>query len=160
MLCPHPEEPRSGVSKDGNTVLFSILRDAAKRPLLRMRSSCSLKGKESQSSDLPVSSSPLRKNISVPIWRKSLLYPRPSRPTHKGRFAIVTNVGRGCDGRRCAFDEMRRCGRRSRVVLTPRRWRQVCGGNFAGDGGKQARSPRRARRKPLKPLRREGRVFR
>src|SRR6202041_2397672 len=29
-----------------------------------------------------------------------------------------------------------------------------------GDGGKNARSPRRARRKPLKPLRREGRVFR
>src|ERR1700731_2194539 len=28
-----------------------------------------------------------------------------------------------------------------------------------GDGGKQARSPGRARRKPLKPLRRECRVF-
>jgi hypothetical protein len=33
------------------------------------------------------------------------------------------------------------CGRRSRVVLTPRRRRQVCGGNSAGDGDKQARSP-------------------
>ena len=54
--------------------------------------------------------------------------------------------------------------RRSRVVLTPRRWRQVrgcCVGptglrtqrKFANDGGKKARSPRRARRKPLKPLR-------
>jgi hypothetical protein len=32
-------------------------------------------------------------------------------------------------------------GRRSRVVLTPRRWRQVGEGNFTGDGGKQARSP-------------------
>src|SRR6185437_11254491 len=32
MRCPHPEEPRSGVSKDGsNTALFSILRDAAKK---------------------------------------------------------------------------------------------------------------------------------
>jgi hypothetical protein len=31
---------------------------------------------------------------------------------------------------------------------------------FADDGGKQARSPGRARRKPLKPLRREGRVSR
>src|SRR5260221_2894132 len=30
----------------------------------------------------------------------------------------------------------------------------------ANDGGKQARSPGRARRKPLKPLRRECRVFR
>jgi len=32
--------------------------------------------------------------------------------------------------------------RRSRVVLTPRRWRQAGGGNFAGEGGKQARSPK------------------
>jgi hypothetical protein len=31
----------------------------------------------------------------------------PSRPTHKGRFAIVTNVRLGCGGRGCAFDEMR-----------------------------------------------------
>jgi len=52
------------------------------------------------------------------------------------------------------------CGRRSRVVLTSRRWRQVGERDFTGDGGKQARSPGRARSKPLKPLRREGRVFR
>src|ERR1700677_1208687 len=39
------------------------------------------------------------------------------------------------------------CGRRSRVVLTPRRWRQVGERNFADDGDKQARSPRRARNK-------------
>jgi hypothetical protein len=45
------------------------------------------------------------------------------------------------------------CGWRSRVVLTPRRWRQVGESNFTNDGGKQARSPRRARRKPLKPSR-------
>ncbi len=32
-------------------------------------------------------------------------------------------------------------GRRSRVVLTPRRWRQVGEGDFIGDGGKKARSP-------------------
>jgi hypothetical protein len=44
-------------------------------------------------------------------------------------------------------------GRRSRVVLTPRRRRQVGGSNSADDGDKQARSPGRARRKPLKPLR-------
>src|SRR5436305_5916742 len=35
----------------------------------------------------------------------------------------------------------------------PRRWHQVGGSISAGDGGKQARSPGRARRKPLKPLR-------
>jgi hypothetical protein len=28
-----------------------------------------------------------------------------------------------------AFDESAACGRRSRVVLTPRRWRQACGFN-------------------------------
>src|ERR1700738_5316259 len=58
-----------------------------------------------------------------------------------------------------ALDELRGRGRRSRVVLTPRRWRQVRGGDSADDGGKQARSPGRARRKPLKPLRRECRVI-
>src|ERR1700724_4427162 len=41
----------------------------------------------------------------------------------------------------------------------PRRWRQVGGSNSADDGGKQARSPGRARRKPLKPLRGECRAF-
>src|SRR3977135_3192008 len=61
-------------------------------------------------------------------------------------------------------DERCCCVRRSRVVLTPRRWRQVrgcCVGptglrqnvNPLSDGGKRARSPGRARRKPLKPLR-------
>jgi hypothetical protein len=61
-------------------------------------------------------------------------------------------------------------GRPNRVVLTPRRWRQALRRHvgptgrghsiFAGDGGKRARSPGRARHKPLKPLRRECRVFR
>src|SRR6266702_3428313 len=60
-------------------------------------------------------------------------------------------------------DERCCCVRRSRVVLTPRRWRQICGVKSAqpgldktyplSDGGKRARSPGRARRKPLKPLR-------
>ena len=60
----------------------------------------------------------------------------------------------------CA-DERRICGRRSRVVLTPRRWRQVGDDTpyRADEGGKKARSPGRARRKPLKPLRREGRIL-
>src|SRR6266851_8603181 len=60
-------------------------------------------------------------------------------------------------------DERRCCGRQNRVVLTPRRWRQVRGVASArpgldktisaDDGGKRARSPGRARHKPLKPLR-------
>jgi hypothetical protein len=72
--------------------------------------------------------------------------------------------------RRAAFSQGFR-GRRSRVVLTPRRWRQVARGACRpdrvrqatcprGDGGKRARSPRRARRTPLKPPRREGRMIR
>jgi hypothetical protein len=69
---------------------------------------------------------------------------------------------------RIRADEWRQSGRRSRVVLTPRRWRQVGGGDVgpngpdtpqsAGDGGKKARSPGRARYKPLKPLRRKRRM--
>jgi hypothetical protein len=80
---------------------------------------------------------------------------------------IVTVVGVGCGGRR------RRQARNRALDETP-----VADGEavwsrrpdagvkssrsklLGGDGGKQARSPRRARRKPLKPLRREGRVFR
>jgi hypothetical protein len=45
-------------------------------------------------------------------------------------------------------------GRRKRVVLMPRRWHQP-GDNAshcAGDGGKKARSPGRARHRPLKPF--------
>src|ERR1700680_4019822 len=37
---------------------------------------------------------------------------------------------------------------------------KLCGDDLRSDGDKKARSPGRARRKPLKPLRREGRVFR
>jgi hypothetical protein len=40
------------------------------------------------------------------------------------------------------------CGRRSRVVLTPRRRRQVLREDARDDGDKQARSPGRARNKP------------
>ena len=76
-------------------------------------------------------------------------------PAHtKGRFAIVTNVGQGMRWTRVArLTSALHCGRRSRVVLTPRRWRQVGERNFTDDGGKQARSPGRARNKPLKPSR-------
>jgi len=52
----------------------------------------------------------------------------PAVPPHQeGRFAIVTNVEAGCDGRGGARDECASRGRQSRVVLTTRRWRQVGG---------------------------------
>jgi hypothetical protein len=69
-----------------------------------------------------------------------------SRPASlEGRIAIVTDVEAGCGGRGWADDERPRRGRPSRVVLTPRRWRQVGGVYSAGDGGKKARSPGRVR---------------
>src|ERR1700730_7011624 len=98
----------------------------------------------------PVQSGLQKYFASPPAQIKSI---SPAVLSLRGALAIVTNVGTGCGGRGCALDEWRWRGRRSRGVLTPRRWRQVGGSNSAGDGGKQARSPGRARNKPLKPLR-------
>jgi hypothetical protein len=59
----------------------------------------------------------------------SIGYIEPHTPT-EGRFAIVTNVGRGMRWTRVALlTRALACGRRSRVVLTSRRRRQV-GGSF------------------------------
>ncbi len=55
-----------------------------------------------------------------------------------------------------ATDERGRCGRRSRVVLAPRCWRQVGGKYPADDGGKKA-GHRGERDISRKPLRGEGR---
>jgi hypothetical protein len=97
-------------------------------------------------------SSPSRKNILVHFKAKSLH--RPPRPaSQEGRFAIVTDVGCGMrwTRQRQKTNDIAR-GRRSRVVLTPRRWRQVlekASCKFLGDdGGNKARSPGRARNKP------------
>jgi len=61
-----------------------------------------------------------------------------------------------------AADDWRMRGRRSRVVLAPRRRakvRETLDKRFAGDGGKKALSPGRARSKPLEPLRGQGRTI-
>jgi hypothetical protein len=50
---------------------------------------------------------------------KSPAYSLLSRALEEGRFAIVTDVGAGCGGRKDAIDEQRLSGRQSRVVLTP-----------------------------------------
>jgi hypothetical protein len=98
-------------------------------------------------------SSPDSKNSSLPALPKSILKLSPSRPT-EGRFAIVTNVGSGmrwtrqrwarkvmagrvdeaCERSNGALTDGADCGRRSRVVLTPRRWRQGGGGASAQPG--------------------------
>ncbi len=59
--------------------------------------------------------------------------------------------GAGCDGRDGAQDEAHSLADgEGRVVLTPRRWRQVARRYPRGDGDNKARSPRIARRKPFK----------
>jgi hypothetical protein len=73
--------------------------------------------------------------------------------SHRGAIAIVTNAGRDAVDARVRLTMRAFRGRRSRVVLTPRRWRQMSGKHAADDGDNKARSPGRARRKPLKPLR-------
>jgi hypothetical protein len=104
-------------------------------------------------------SSPLCKKILLRRNPKSLLYPPPSRPT-EGRLAIVTDAGRDAVDADGAADEStslrtaKSCGPDAPTLASS--WRKA---TFANDGGKQARSPRRARRKPLKPLRGECRVI-
>src|ERR1700727_3420523 len=75
---------------------------------------------------------------------------------HKGAFRDRHERKAGMRWTRVALlTRAHSCGRRSRVVPTPRRWRQVGddASHHADDGGKQARSPGRARNKLLKPSR-------
>jgi hypothetical protein len=96
---------------------------------------------------------PSCQSVAVDLKRKSAAFLVPSRLGKRGVCAIVTKREAGCDGRKRRTRRMRiACGRRSRVVLTSRRWRQVGGSRFADDGDKNARSPGRPRRKPLKPF--------
>ena len=70
-------------------------------------------------------SSPLAKNFPLCPSGKSSLPTRAVPPRHEGRFAIVTNAGRDAVDADSSFDEWRYRGRRSRVVLMPRRWHQL-----------------------------------
>jgi len=111
--------------------------------------------------DLPETSSPFRKNISLRELVETPLVIPPSRLGQRGVGHRHQTLGAGCSGR----------GGGARRA-TPRRTAKSCGSGtptlvpssrgrnpFGSDGGNQARSPGRARRKPLKPLRREGRAF-
>ena len=91
---------------------------------------------------------PARKKYSAFQKSTNQLYIFASSHPTRGADRDRHERAAGCGGREAVRrDERKRCGRRSRVVLTPRRWRQVCGKqNFsADDGGKKARSPGRAR---------------
>ena len=113
---------------------------------------------DGQISDTPVQP-PLQK-YSRSLLTQITSSSSPSRPTQRGVSRSSRTLVRDAMDAGGATDERVTCGRRSRVVLTPRRWRQVGESDFTGDGGNKARSPGRARRNPLKLLRREGRVFR
>jgi hypothetical protein len=72
--------------------------------------------------------------------------------TKRGASRSSRTLEAGCDGRKVSkrdlrADERSLCGRRSRMVLAPRRWRQVGddASHHADDGGKKARSPGRLR---------------
>ena len=86
-------------------------------------------------------SSPKIKNIPLPISANQNYKPTRLIP-EEGRWPSSPNVGvglrwtRAASGVFCAGRSAVRV-RRSRVVLTPRHWRQV-GGYPAGDGGNQA----------------------
>jgi hypothetical protein len=66
----------------------------------------------------------------------------------RGALANVINAGRDAVDAGGAQDESANCGRRSRVVLMPRRRHQVLREDARDDGDKKARSPGRARSKP------------
>ena len=93
---------------------------------------------------LPVQSCPQK--YSYFSFDPNHFYIRHRSVPMQGRIAIVTDAGWNAVDMGCAFDERRRArGRPSRVVLTPRRRRQVGERNFTDDGDKKARSPGRAR---------------
>ena len=107
-----------------------------------VRERCCIFGTTGKS--LRLSSSPSLKNILLfsiaDLWHiRSVL---PGKGAARDRHEP-------CGGmrwtRRHTLTSGARSGRRSRVVLTPRPWRQVGASYRAADGGKQRRSPGRAR---------------
>jgi hypothetical protein len=90
------------------------------------------------------------KNIS--LYQNSDLRHKSRRPAPNSRDVSRSSRYVGCGMRwtlqrqvMSSPDENVCSGRRSRVVLAPRPWRQTGGRYPAGDGGKKRRSPGRAR---------------
>jgi hypothetical protein len=90
-------------------------------------------------------SSPKIKNISLFQKGETVHICRHPVPL-RGASAVVTTRG-GLRWTRKCLDERHRCVRQSRVVLTPRCWRQV-GGQSRRRWWQESRSPGRARYKP------------
>ena len=98
---------------------------------------------------------PSRKNISLPSSGKSVSLIRASRPI-RGACARHERCGGMRWTQGAAETISRTCGRRSRVVLTPRRWRQAFGKFSEVTVAKQP-GHRGEREVSRKPLRRESR---
>ncbi len=80
-----------------------------------------------------------------------------SRTRKRGASRSSRTLGAGCGGRGVPKDERHIRGTvksRGPGAPMPASSLRTDASHHAGDGGKKARSPRRARRKPLKPLRR------
>ena len=85
---------------------------------------------------------------------------KPRRPVPlEGRLEIVRDAGQDAVDADGATDESTRRGRRSRVVLTPRRWRQVGGKKFPPATVTKKPDRREEHEVSRKPLRGECRVF-
>jgi hypothetical protein len=95
-------------------------------------------------------SSPNSKNILLNTSGKSVVCLRASHPT-RGALRNVTNVRWDAVDAKAATDERGFGGRRSRVVLAPRCWRQVARKCPRDDGGKTAghRGEREVSRKTI-----------
>jgi hypothetical protein len=118
-LRPHPEEPRSGVSKDGCVHLRC-------HPSRRAQERAP---QDEEKSDLHVQPLLQKYFHSLLTQITCLSFAIPAHT--EGRFAIVKDVGHGMRWTQAAhLTRALPCGRRSRVVLTPRRWRQVRGFNL------------------------------
>jgi len=106
---------------------FELRRTGPRDPFVRTRWRCAPKRNSPVKSSWFYLSRYVCKNISLPVRPKSLLELPPSCPS-RGAYRDRHGRGVGCGGRRrCCWREHELCGRPSRVVLTPRRRRQVCG---------------------------------
>jgi hypothetical protein len=107
-------------------------------------------------------SSPFRKNNSLRDLLDTALLIPPSRLAERGVSRSSRTWSAGCDGRcRCVRRTQRErtaksCGLDASTLAFNLAMKLAL---HAGDGGNKARSPERARSKPLKPLRRECRMF-
>jgi len=96
---------------------------------------------------------PFAKIFRFVFYPNHIYNPRRSVPM-QGRIAIVTDAGRNAVDAGCAFDERRLArGRPSRVVLTPRRRRQVGGRQLPPATVTRRPIAGESTKQPLKPLR-------